>query len=123
MSVSEAADEAGTTLLNGIVDGSVDFRGKPSVRSTSGGWRSSGFIIGKYLLVVQAFLNFPSHSHKRKYSGRCRSSGEVRLLGDSVKPDNLLHGAVTDVNGICCVKREPLARNGSVFAFDMGFYR
>ncbi|XP_022555055.2 protein NRT1/ PTR FAMILY 5.12 isoform X2 [Brassica napus] len=46
MSISEAADEAGTTLLNGIVDGSVDLRGKPSVRSTSGGWRSSGFIIG-----------------------------------------------------------------------------
>ncbi|CDY58918.1 BnaCnng33930D [Brassica napus] len=61
MSISEAADEAGTTLLNGIVDGSVDLRGKPSVRSTSGGWRSSGFIIGAEVAEKFAYLGIASN--------------------------------------------------------------
>ncbi|CAN7129322.1 unnamed protein product [Brassica rapa subsp. narinosa] len=61
MSISEAADEAGTTLLNGIVDGSVDFRGKPSLRSTSGGWRSSGFIIGAEVAEKFAYLGIASN--------------------------------------------------------------
>ncbi|KAG2322436.1 hypothetical protein Bca52824_015649 [Brassica carinata] len=53
MSISEAADEA--------VDGSVDFRGKPSVRSTSGGWRSSGFIIGAEVAEKFAYLGIASN--------------------------------------------------------------
>ncbi|CAA7052423.1 unnamed protein product [Microthlaspi erraticum] len=46
MSISRAGDETGTKDSNDIVECSVDYRGKPSVRSSSGGWRSSGFIIG-----------------------------------------------------------------------------
>uniref|UniRef100_A0A1J3CMD1 Protein NRT1/ PTR FAMILY 5.12 n=1 Tax=Noccaea caerulescens TaxID=107243 RepID=A0A1J3CMD1_NOCCA len=46
MSISGAADETGTKGSNGKVECSVDYRGKPSVRSSSGGWRSSGFIMG-----------------------------------------------------------------------------
>ncbi|EOA34400.1 hypothetical protein CARUB_v10021928mg [Capsella rubella] len=45
MSMATADTETGTTVSNDIVQGSVDFRGKPSVRSASGGWRSSGFTI------------------------------------------------------------------------------
>ncbi|CAH2053001.1 unnamed protein product, partial [Thlaspi arvense] len=46
MSISGAGNETGTTLTDDVVECSVDFRGKPSVRSSSGGWRSCGFIIG-----------------------------------------------------------------------------
>lgn len=46
MAIAGADDEAGTPLLTETVDGSVDYRSKPAVRSSSGGWRSAGFIIG-----------------------------------------------------------------------------
>ncbi|EXC36135.1 hypothetical protein L484_000371 [Morus notabilis] len=40
-------DDAETPILeNGIVDGAVDYKGHPVLRSSSGGWRSASFIIG-----------------------------------------------------------------------------
>lgn len=46
MAIAGADNEAGTPLLPKTVDGSVDYRNEPAVRSSSGGWRSAGFIIG-----------------------------------------------------------------------------
>ncbi|VVB11175.1 unnamed protein product [Arabis nemorensis] len=50
MPIAGADDEARTPLLTETVDGSVDYRSKPAVRSTSGGWRSAGLIIGITLI-------------------------------------------------------------------------
>ncbi|CAA7052419.1 unnamed protein product [Microthlaspi erraticum] len=61
MSISGDGDEAEATLINGIVESSVDFRGKPSVRSSSGGWRSSGFIIGAEVAEKFAYLGIASN--------------------------------------------------------------
>ncbi|VVA95004.1 unnamed protein product [Arabis nemorensis] len=52
---------AGTTLLDGKVDCFVDFQGKPSIRSSSGGWRSSGFIIGAEVAEKFAYLGIASN--------------------------------------------------------------
>lgn len=38
--------EVEVPLLNSIVEGSVDSKGRPAVRSKTGGWRSSYFILG-----------------------------------------------------------------------------
>ncbi|KAK6122536.1 hypothetical protein DH2020_043714 [Rehmannia glutinosa] len=38
--------EAETSLLNDVVRSSVDFKGRPSIRSKSGCWKSASFIIG-----------------------------------------------------------------------------
>lgn len=79
--MSTGDNEIGTTVSNGIVECSVDFRGKPSIRSASGGWRSSGFIIGKsWHLFSPLTQTFPPTKKKREYSGRCGSGGEIRLL-------------------------------------------
>lgn len=48
MAISGTDDEAGTPLLAVTVDGSVDYRSEPAVRSSTGGWRSAGFIIGNF---------------------------------------------------------------------------
>ncbi|KAF8099544.1 hypothetical protein N665_0242s0028 [Sinapis alba] len=61
MSISKADSETGTTLSYGVVEGSVDFRGKPSVRSSSGGWRSSGFIIGAEVSEKFAYFGVASN--------------------------------------------------------------
>ncbi|KFK40119.1 hypothetical protein AALP_AA3G332900 [Arabis alpina] len=53
--------ETGTTLPNDVVEWSVDFRGKPSVRSSSGGWRSSGFIIGAQVSEKFAYFGIASN--------------------------------------------------------------
>ncbi|CAH8331427.1 unnamed protein product [Eruca vesicaria subsp. sativa] len=61
MSISEAGEEAETTLVDSVVDCSVDFRGNSSVRSTSGGWRSSGYIIGAEVAEKFAYLGIASN--------------------------------------------------------------
>lgn len=50
-------------LEDGVIRGSVDFKGRPSVRSKSGCWRSASFIIGtrrSEFLFISVFdlLNF-----------------------------------------------------------------
>ncbi|CAD5313468.1 unnamed protein product [Arabidopsis thaliana] len=61
MSISGAVDEAGTPLLAVTVDGSVDYRSKPAVRSSSGGWRSAGFIIGVEVAERFAYYGISSN--------------------------------------------------------------
>ncbi|CAH8334567.1 unnamed protein product [Eruca vesicaria subsp. sativa] len=61
MSISNSDSETGTTLTYGVVEGSVDFRGKPSVRASSGGWRSSGFIIGAEVSEKFAYFGVASN--------------------------------------------------------------
>ncbi|CAA7027241.1 unnamed protein product [Microthlaspi erraticum] len=56
-----AADEAGTPLLAKTVDGSVDYKSKPAVRSSSGGWRSAGFIIGVEVAERFAYYGISSN--------------------------------------------------------------
>ncbi|CAN6852382.1 unnamed protein product [Brassica oleracea] len=56
-----AKSETGTTLSYGVVEGSVDFRGKPSLRFSSGGWRSSGFIIGAEVSEKFAYFGVASN--------------------------------------------------------------
>ncbi|GFP81383.1 protein nrt1/ ptr family 5.10 [Phtheirospermum japonicum] len=46
ISVGDEISEAEMPLLNDVVPGSVDFKGRTSVRSKSGCWKSSSFIIG-----------------------------------------------------------------------------
>ncbi|XP_010498728.1 PREDICTED: protein NRT1/ PTR FAMILY 5.10 [Camelina sativa] len=62
MAISGAVDEAGTPLLAvTTVDGSVDYRSKPAVRSSSGGWRSAGFIIGVEVAERFAYYGISSN--------------------------------------------------------------
>ncbi|XP_048608210.1 protein NRT1/ PTR FAMILY 5.12-like [Brassica napus] len=50
-----------STWLRVLCIFSVDFRGKPSVRSSSGGWRSSGFIIGAEVSEKFAYFGVASN--------------------------------------------------------------
>ncbi|KFK41643.1 hypothetical protein AALP_AA2G154400 [Arabis alpina] len=61
MSISSADNETGTIVSNGTVECSVDIQGKPSVRYTSGGWRSSGFIIGAEVAEKFAYFGIASN--------------------------------------------------------------
>ncbi|EOA40039.1 hypothetical protein CARUB_v10008731mg [Capsella rubella] len=61
MPISGADDEAGTPFLNVTVNGSVDYRSKPAVRSASGGWRSAGFIIGVEVAERFAYYGISSN--------------------------------------------------------------
>lgn len=49
MAITDHFDTAGveTPLLDDVVEGAVDYKGQPVLRSSSGGWRSASFIIGK----------------------------------------------------------------------------
>ncbi|CAH8320327.1 unnamed protein product [Eruca vesicaria subsp. sativa] len=61
MSISGTCIEAGARVSDGIVDCSVNFRGKPSVRSSSGGWRSCGFIMGAEMTEKFAYYGIASN--------------------------------------------------------------
>ncbi|XP_010415947.1 PREDICTED: protein NRT1/ PTR FAMILY 5.12-like [Camelina sativa] len=61
MSTFTADNETGTIVSNDIVECSVDFQGNPSVRSASGGWRSSGFFIGAEMAEKFAYFGVASN--------------------------------------------------------------
>ncbi|EOA34991.1 hypothetical protein CARUB_v10020083mg [Capsella rubella] len=61
MSMSKDDKEAGIIVSDGIVECSVDYQGNPSVRSTSGGWRSSGFTIGAEMAEKFAYFGVASN--------------------------------------------------------------
>ncbi|KAG2303615.1 hypothetical protein Bca4012_062353 [Brassica carinata] len=61
MAISGADNESGAPLLSKIVDGSVDYRNEPAVRSSSGGWRSAGFIIGVEVAERFAYYGISSN--------------------------------------------------------------
>ncbi|KFK44349.1 hypothetical protein AALP_AA1G246100 [Arabis alpina] len=61
MAIAGADDEAGTPLLSETVNGSVDYRSKPAVRSSSGGWRSAGLIIGVEVAERFAYYGISSN--------------------------------------------------------------
>lgn len=50
--ISEAEE---SLLVNDIVRRSVDFNGRPSHRSKSGGWKSASFIIGTIVKTHNSF--------------------------------------------------------------------
>ncbi|KAI3464336.1 hypothetical protein Pfo_020999 [Paulownia fortunei] len=53
--------EAEIPLLNNVVPGSVDFKGRPSVRSKSGCWKSASFIIGAGVAERFAYYGISSN--------------------------------------------------------------
>ncbi|KAI3464331.1 hypothetical protein Pfo_020994 [Paulownia fortunei] len=53
--------EAETPLLDDVVRSSVDFKGRPSIRSTSGCWKSASFIIGVEMAERFAYYGISSN--------------------------------------------------------------
>ncbi|CAA7052488.1 unnamed protein product [Microthlaspi erraticum] len=67
-------------------DGSVDYKSKPAVRSSSGGWRSAGFIIGNPKSVVRD-KNGSTATDEMVTTWR-RKSSDSSSSRSSVKEDN-----------------------------------
>ncbi|KAJ0257619.1 Protein NRT1/ PTR FAMILY 5.10 [Hirschfeldia incana] len=61
MAIAGVDNEAGAPLLSKTVDGSVDYRNEPAVRSSSGGWRSAGYIIGVEVAERFAYYGISSN--------------------------------------------------------------
>ncbi|XP_031260997.1 protein NRT1/ PTR FAMILY 5.10-like [Pistacia vera] len=60
MSISDLSDTE-TPLVAATVDGSVDFKGRPVYRPSSGGWRSARFIIGVEMAERFAYYGIQSN--------------------------------------------------------------
>ncbi|KAH7568238.1 hypothetical protein JRO89_XS07G0264900 [Xanthoceras sorbifolium] len=60
MAISNLSD-AGARLLEEPVDGCVDYRGRPVLRSSSGGWRSAKFMIGVEVAERFAYYGIESN--------------------------------------------------------------
>ena len=51
---ASAADDVETPMLkSSVVDGAVDYKGRPASRSSFGGWRSAAFIIGEIIMSCE----------------------------------------------------------------------
>ncbi|OAY23763.1 protein NRT1/ PTR FAMILY 5.10 [Manihot esculenta] len=61
VSGSESPESIQTPLLDGVVQGSVDYRGLPTYRSNSGGWRSASFILGVELAERFSYYGIASN--------------------------------------------------------------
>lgn len=59
LSIEMAISTIEAPLLSDTVDGAVDYKGRPVLRSTFGSWRSASFIIGNTRTVV------PNLTHKQ----------------------------------------------------------
>ncbi|PRQ20394.1 putative proton-dependent oligopeptide transporter family, major facilitator superfamily [Rosa chinensis] len=57
----EESPETRTPLLDDVVDGAVDCKGHPVLRSTSGGWLSASFIIGVEVAERSAYYGISSN--------------------------------------------------------------
>lgn len=68
MDLIDSMDHA-TPLLTDMVDGAVDYKGQPLLRSSSATWRSASFIIGEpnlsNILSVLPLRQFIRDSHFR----------------------------------------------------------
>ena len=102
-------------LLEDTVAGAVDYRGLPAKRSTSGGWSSSYFIIGKHgkmiYFLAQFSVWFFDGFKKRLYICRYWSGGEISLLWHRGEPRKLFDWATTTVHGHGCQERKHLVRH------------
>ncbi|KAA8538678.1 hypothetical protein F0562_028286 [Nyssa sinensis] len=61
MAVSTVTREAEAPLLDDVVDGAVDYKGRPVTRSKSGGWISASFIIGVEIAERFAYYGISSN--------------------------------------------------------------
>uniref|UniRef100_A0A5B6YQ37 Peptide/nitrate transporter n=1 Tax=Davidia involucrata TaxID=16924 RepID=A0A5B6YQ37_DAVIN len=62
MAASTVTPDAETPLLDDdVVDGAVDYKGRPVTRSKSGGWRSASFIIGVEIAERFAYYGISSN--------------------------------------------------------------
>lgn len=66
LGIGTGSADAHAPLLDDFVDGSHDHKGQPVRRSSSGGWRSAGFIIGQLLACSNPSYEFCMLECQRK---------------------------------------------------------
>ena len=116
-----------TPLLIDTVDGVVDHKGRPVLRSNTGGWRSAYFIIGNNtpLIICWEWECDFCLSISVIYMNRCGSGWEVRVLWDKLEPDNVFDWTAGSVNGHCGGEREHVVRHchvASSFGCSRGWF-